>query len=291
MRVQIVYPKDEWILNRLASYLIDNIDFVTGVPWEPDTSSEWDITYYINYWLYKPDKGPFGRKRGKGKTGAFFTHKRESRFDKAAKKVDFCVCPCRRTEEYLKKLNKNTFLIYHGIDLERFRPRIKLGFFGSTRDSERKGTEIFETIRGLPWVELTVTDGAVPEEKIPELYNHVDYVLISSTTEAGPLCFQEGLACGKGIISTDVGMVGEFKGRDGVYIFDKDRPQTLVSILEELYQERLKRRRLVEEYSISYFVGKHVELFESLAGARPVIPNRVQAQHALRTVTERDETH
>ena len=46
MRVQIVYPDDNWILNKLAKYLIDNIDYVQGSILTPDITTNWGFNIF-----------------------------------------------------------------------------------------------------------------------------------------------------------------------------------------------------------------------------------------------------
>jgi hypothetical protein len=267
MKVQIVYPTDGWILNKLADYLIKSIDFVTGTPWTPDISQKWDLTYYINYRLFKPHYTllkPLGCTKNSTLTGAFFTHREDGKFDKRGRQVDFCVSPCKLSAEYLLKINKQSYCIYHGIDLAKFSPKITLGFIGKPQPNGRKGEDLFESIRKLPFVELIATNGEVTEEQLPDIYHKIDAVLITSTVEGGPLCFQEGLACGKEIISTDVGMVSDFKGNEGIHIYNRNNPDELLNIIQSLYEKKLKRRKIIEKYSIDYFVNEHAQLFQKM---------------------------
>lgn len=269
MKVQIVYPEDGWILQKLAKYLIDNIDFVTGLH-TFDEKTDWDVTYFVNYYLYKPSVFTLGRPIKNSKiSGAFFTHNQFKRYDKCAKQLDFCVTPCKLYADYLKKINKNTYLIYHGIDFEKFKPKVRLGFIGSIKGDNRKGSDIFEHLEKLPFVELKMTNGKLKDEEIPDFYNAIDYVLIASTMEAGPLCFQEGLASGKEVISTDVGMVHEFKDSKFVHIFDRNNPNTLINLVSDLYKKRVEIRNSIEKYSIDYFVNSHASLFKRLVEERP----------------------
>jgi glycosyltransferase involved in cell wall biosynthesis len=269
MKLQIVYSEDGWILTTLARYLIDNIDEAVGSVTTPDVSRSWDITYYVNYFLFKTDRFkhllPFrAATRNSRFSGAWFTHKDKYRYESKARMLDFCVCPCTITAEYIRKYNRRTSVVYHGIDTSRFVPKLRLGFIGKIRPDNRKGQDLFTTVQSLPFVELTTTGGKLAPEAIPAFYQNIDYVFIPSVTEGGPLCFQEGLASGKEIISTDVGMVHDFIGSEGVHIFDRNRPENLINLLNVLFERKLRLRRLVEEYSIDYFVSGHLKVFKKL---------------------------
>ncbi|MBN1577568.1 MAG: glycosyltransferase family 4 protein [Chitinispirillaceae bacterium] len=266
MKLQIVYSEDGWILSTLARYLIDNIDGAVGSVDIPDVSRTWDITYYVNYYLFRP--GRLQRivpvapaTKNSLVSGAWFTHKDKYHYESKARILDFCICPCTITARYLKRFNKRTFVAYHGIDTGKFTPKIRMGFVGKVKNDNRKGQDFFDTVRSLPFVELRVTGGNLPADEIPSFYHDIDYVFIPSVAEGGPLCFQEGLASGKEILSTDVGMVHDFVGKEGIHIFDRNNPQTLIDLLNRLYEKRLKLRSVVEEYTIDFFVKRHLEIF------------------------------
>jgi glycosyltransferase involved in cell wall biosynthesis len=174
--------------------------------------------------------------------------------------------PSARYADYLREhCNPNSHLIYHGIELDRFTPKLRLGFVGRRYKSGRKGEELLRAVAELPYVELLCTDGKLSDAEIPGFYQRVDYVLITSSIEGGPLCFQEGLASGKEILSTDVGMVSEFRDAPGVHVF-RDR-QGLCNLLEQKLEERMRLRASVQEFSVEYWVREHDKLFRQLIGA------------------------
>ena len=269
--VQIVYPEDGWILQKLARLIIDGLPYVRASPGTPDTSRRWDITYYVNYAMFRPRPG-LGRLLGataKSRvSGAWFTHKESNVFEKGAHHLDFAICPCIQTVEMIRSLNRPAYLAYHGIDLERFTPKLRLGFVGRLYENHRKGEELFDLVQRLPFVQLVCTNGRIPEAEMPDFYQSIDYVLIASSAEGGPLCFQEGLASGKEIISTSVGMVRDFAGAPGVHIFDRENPATLVNLLTVLYEKRLALRQSIESYNEAYFVKRHDEVFREIVKVR-----------------------
>ncbi|MEY4580887.1 MAG: D-inositol-3-phosphate glycosyltransferase [Pseudomonadota bacterium] len=270
MRVQVVHSGNAWILRRLARYLVDGLPYVKGAPWRASALEQFDIVYYVNFQLCRRPRAPLRRKLLWRKpnarfVGAFFPHREDDEFDQIAKRVDFCVAPSARYADYLREhCNPNAHLIHHGIELDRFVPKLRLGFIGRRYETGRKGDELLRAVGQLPYVELLCTDGKLSDAEIPAFYQQIDYVLITSSIEGGPLCFQEGLLSGKEIISTDVGMVSEFRGAPGVHIY-RDR-QELFTLLERKLEERLKFRANVQRFSVEHWVGEHDKLFRSLLG-------------------------
>ena len=273
MRVQVVHSGNAWILRRLARYLVDGLPYVQGKAWRASALEEFDLTYYVNYQLCRRPKQPLRRRvlwrKARSRiVGAFFPHREngDATFDAIARQMDFCVAPSARYADYIREhCNPNAQLIYHGIELERFMPKLRLGFVGRQYGSGRKGQALLRSIAELPFVELLSTDGELTDAEIPAFYQSIDYVLITSSIEGGPLCFQEGLASGKEIISTDVGMVSEFRDAPGVHIF-RDKGE-LLRLLERKYEERLRLRASVQPFSVKYWVSEHDKLFRRLIGA------------------------
>lgn len=270
MRVQVVHSGNAWILRRLARYLVDNLPYVHGAPWRPSAVEHFDITYYVNFQLYRRPRAPLRRKLlwrmpRTRLVGAFFPHREpdDAEFDATARRMDFCVAPSARYADYIREhCNPNAHLIHHGIPLDRFTPKLRLGFIGRRYNTGRKGDELLRVVSALPYVELLSTEGKLSDAEIPAFYQQIDYVLITSSIEGGPLCFQEGLLSGKEIISTDVGMVSEYRGMPGVHIY-RDQAE-LVRLLEQKLEQRLKLRSLVQAFSVQHWVDAHDKLFRSV---------------------------
>lgn len=273
MRVQVVHSGNAWILRRLARYLVDNLSYVRGADWRPSALESFDLTYYVNYQLCRRPRAPLRRRLLFRKprsriVGAFFPHREDDEFDEVARELDFCVAPSARYADYLReRCNPSSYLIHHGIDLDRFVPKLRLGFIGRRYRTGRKGDALLDAVAALPYVELISTEGKLSDDEIPGFYQSIDCVLITSSIEGGPLCFQEGLACGKPILSTDVGMVSEFRGAPGVHIYG-DRAE-LFALLEAQRQARFALRASIAEFSVDYWVREHDRLFRALIAARP----------------------
>jgi glycosyltransferase involved in cell wall biosynthesis len=268
MRVQVVHSGNAWILRRLARYLIDGLPYVHGAPWRASALRRFDLTYYVNYQLWRRPRAPLRRRvlwrRPNSRlVGGFFPHREGPDFDEVARELDFCVAPSKRYADYLREhCNPNSHLIYHGIELDRFTPKLRLGFVGRRYATGRKGEDLLRAVSELPYVELRCTEGKLGDDEIPAFYQDVDYVLITSSIEGGPLCFQEGLASGKPILSTDVGMVSEFRDAPGVHVF-AGRAE-LLALLAQKLEEKSKLRASIEPFSVDYWVREHDKLFRRL---------------------------
>lgn len=255
-RIQIVSPTDSWILEKMGQELARNIPCVRHFKWKPDLEEKWDVVYFINYFLFQPV--PNARL-----VGGYFTHQENDRFVDIARQMNFAVSMSEKYAAVLKPVCTRTVVVPPGVDLKAYTPKIRLAVSGRFYPSGRKGEDLVEIIRALPYVEVLTSEGRLSPEQMPEFYNSADFVFIPSKLEGGPMSLLEGLACGKEIIAPDVGMVPEFQA--GVHRYDRDDPETLRRLLEGLHRKRLEIRKSVENLSWEKFAQRHLELFISLA--------------------------
>jgi hypothetical protein len=260
--VQVVAPTDDWILERLARRLVAKLPYAEFVPWEARPAGGVRLVYYVNYALHR---GPSG-----ALDVALFTHPdEEGRFLARARAVDFCVCMSRQYADWLRA--RGVHAVAHvpmGFDSYRFRPRLVLGVVGLL-EHPRKGRHLVERLRQLPFVEVVVSGGTVPEERLPELYQRVDYVLIPATLEGGPLSLLEGLGMGKPVIApADVGMVPEFGDSEHIVRYPAGDAEALVRVVTACYEEKRARSRLVEDRSWDRWAEGHHRVFERLLRER-----------------------
>lgn len=254
MKIQIVGPTDNWVLQKLATALWDRIPGCHKSVYSPDTNNQYDITYFLNYALYRPVKNSKF-------VGGYFTHKENGRFKEIADKMDFCISMSLKYVNDLTGSRQNVYVVHPGIDLEVFKPKLRIGVISNLKSS-RKGKELLDKIKEISYVELKVTGGSLAENEISDFYNSVDYVLIPGRIEGGPMALIEGLACGKKIIAPDVGMVKEFDRH--VYSYDRDNINSLEHVLRELYRKRLHIRKSVEHLSYEYFADEHMKIFNQV---------------------------
>jgi glycosyltransferase involved in cell wall biosynthesis len=116
--------------------------------------------------------------------------------------------------------------------------------------------------------------------KDPEIaYNAADAVVISSITEGFPFAIIEAMACGKGIVATDVGGIREALEGCGLLV-RSSHPQELASALLQLLQdEKLRSRlglaalkRVQEGFTIEQSLGLYREQYERLTAQQSRAP-------------------
>lgn len=258
--VNIVIADEGWILERSAQELKNRLDYVS-ISKQPDPDSP--INYYINYCAFK-EKQP-------GIDISFFTDiepRNEILFFDVAQRSDVCVCmSARYADELCKAGIQNIHVISQGVDFELFQPKIKIGVIGRTYPSGRKGDDLIQKVMDEPGIEWHFSgtgwsDQAkmLPADQVPEFYNSVDYVLISSYYEGGPMSILEALACGREVIAPPIGFVPDFPHIE----YKTGDVEDLRRVLRELVAIRMARRETVLNLSWDIWARKHDALFKTL---------------------------
>ena len=57
----------------------------------------------------------------------------------------------------------------------------------------------------IPNTEFKITNGKIPFDELPDFYSKIDYLLILSKNEGGPIPVLEAISMGKPVIAPDVG--------------------------------------------------------------------------------------
>ncbi len=260
--VQIVGPGDGWVLERLARRLVERIAGAEFVAWQPRLRAETRIVYYVNYALFHRPSGRIDV--------AFVTHLDERQgFLERARAVDCCVCMAKTYADWLTERGvANVVHIPMGFDADRYRPQLVLGVVGKL-DHPRKGRGLVERLQSLPFIEVRVTEGGMPEAELPAFYQGLDYVLIPGTVEGGPMSLLEGLGMGKPVIvPIGVGIVPELVQSEYVRLYPAGDAEGLVRLVTACYEEKCRPRLLVEERSWDRWAADHERLFRRLLGER-----------------------
>lgn len=252
MKVNIIYEPG-WILEKFAKQLAKRLPYV--VLQEPLKKHK--INYYLPYYLL--EKGPW-------KSVGWFTHQEErpdlnKKFEWAAKNADFCISHSKKYAELIRSWNiKKVSQITPGIYLDKYCPKVKLGFVGRIYSStNRKNSELLNRVNKMPIVDLVSTDGKLAAKDLPAFYRSLDAVFVSSTIEGGPMCLIEGLACGVPVIApAGVGAVDEY---EGVMKYKKGDFESARQVIRKIYARKTKLRSAVLDHTWERFAKEHDKIF------------------------------
>lgn len=259
LQVHIVISDRGWILERLAKEIASRYEYVT---YSTTANPEAPIQYYMTYSTWKGRVSPFEI--------SFFTHlepqgKARERFFQVAKNTDYCVCMSRKYEEILRQHGiAHVTTISPGIDIDQFIPKIKIGVVGRTYRTGRKGENLIADVLDIPYIEWYFTGEGwpspalnIPDEKMPDFYNSMDYILVPSLYEGGPMCVLEALACGKEVIAPPVGWVPQYPHIE----FETGNSKDLRRVLEDLVKNRFELRSSVLDKTWQNWAKAHDRLF------------------------------
>jgi glycosyltransferase involved in cell wall biosynthesis len=262
--VQVVGPTDGWVLERLARRLAAKLPYAEFVPWSPQRRSAPGLAYYVNYALCREPSGLIDV--------GFFTHPEDERtFLEHARRMDFCVCMARQYADWLRALALTKVAhIPMGFDYYRYRPCLVLCVVGLL-EHPRKGGQLVEELRRLPFVEIVTTEGRLRSENLRAVYQQADYVLIPAIVEGGPLCLLEALAMGKPVIApAEVGIVPEFGAAPCICRYPAGNAAALVRLVTDCYEKKRQSARLVCCRTFDDWAAAHHKLFMDLLWERGI---------------------
>lgn len=268
--VTLIHPPDNWILTKMASVLNASIKNSIAIDYRQidrddirqRMNTKGNINYYIHYNFFQAPS--------KGIDVAWFTHIEDNpalkrRFYEVYDSVDYAIF---NSTKYFNELGadaaKGTVII-PGIDDQYFSRKLVLGISGRHYDyTERKNKPLMDYIANLPYVELVFTDGKLDEREMVNFYRTIDYVLVCSTIEGGPMSVLEGMASGKQtIMPRGVGLQEDFS--ECVLSYDLENKNSLVGLLQKLFFRKAKILSEVEKFTWSFYTKNHANLFKQLA--------------------------
>lgn len=275
--VALVVADEGWILERCARALEERLPY-TRVSTEPIPGAR--VTYYLNYSAWRAKASPLEM--------AFFTHVEEavpaaaSRFFAVARRMDVAIAMSARYADRLRAEGAGDVrLITPGVDLDRFQPRVKIGVVGRTYQTGRKGEALVRAVLDEPHVEWHFTGEGWPgparhltDDELPAFYRSMDYILVPSLYEGGPMPVLEALASGIEVIAPRVGFVDDYPHIE----FEAGDAADLRRVVRDVVQARLSRRRTVEARTWDAWAAQHDVVFRELlarAQAAPARPSTV----------------
>jgi glycosyltransferase involved in cell wall biosynthesis len=230
------------------------------------SSSHAYVQYYITYNCFQGRVSPI--------EAGLFTHREAqesaaSRFDQVARDLDVRVAMSSATAQLLRDIEgKMTRIISPGVDINHFKPKLRIGVVGRTYATGRKGEDLVAAVQDIPGIEWCFTGEGwpgvskfVPDDELPAFYRSLDYVLVPARNEGGPMCVLEALACGVEVIGPRVGWVSDFPHIE----FELGNAESLRKVLIGLLEKRLALRRSVEALTWDAWAEEHDRLFRSLA--------------------------
>ena len=266
-KIELIIADRGWILEKIAK----EIEKQCPASWEMRIATEptdWgDLHFFIPYSKQPETKPPL--------SVCFFTHQEDvepahQAFIDQAKRADYCVS---MSDKYTRVLEshgvKGVRTIETGVDLKAFDVRLQIGIVGRTYHTGRKGEDLVEQCMDLKNIEFLFTGSGWPgpsvhlgDSELPSFFNKLDYLLIPSRIEGGPVPLMEALASGCQVISpSDLGFVEKFPHIS----FKNGDVGSLRQTLKGLVAERMKLRESVADYSWQAFGARHIEFFDELA--------------------------
>jgi glycosyltransferase involved in cell wall biosynthesis len=224
------------------------------------------IIYYINYSCFQEKSADI--------EVAYFAHMEaddvsRARFFNVARQINHCVCQSRAAADPLTQAGiDGVTIIPPGVDLDRFVPQVRIGVVGRTYHTGRKGEHLVAQVLDMPGVEWCFTgDGwprpgrAVRSEDLPAFYRSLDYLLVPSLYEGGPMTVIEALACGTPVIAPPVGWVPDFPHIE----FKLGDAADLRRVIEGVLQRKAALRESVAAFTWDRWAEEHDRLFTRLA--------------------------
>jgi hypothetical protein len=141
---------------------------------------------------------------------ALFTHyDNVPIWERAAQLADVCVAMSAKTAQHLPA--DKTVVIPIPPD-PQFARKIRFGVSGrdyAAHGTDRKRLKWLDSLR-LPGTEIVFTGGFLAWADMPAWYRSIDYLLVLSDNEGGPMGVVEALASGTPVIAPDVGWAWDY---------------------------------------------------------------------------------
>ena len=262
--VNIKVQTDGWILEKMALKLTE----IPEVKLSTRADNNAKLNYFFNYFQFEETTTP---------SAAWFTHIEErspemvDKWWQVVDAVDICVFHAEKYHKIVKERipTKTCITISPGVDFHSFRPRkLKIGVIGRAYpETGRKGEEFLKRIvsehSDIDWIVTGdgwgVKSRYVEHEELPELYKKLDYLLITSMYEGGPMPALEAIASGVQVISPDIGWMPELPHIN----YGVGNHEDLTAILESLKKPAVELRRTVFHRTWENFIDQHKKIFSS----------------------------
>ena len=254
VRVRIVpSEKNGWIIGRMINELKNRNYWSVGPP-----SSDYDINYLFNY--DQPNNLQRCFDAG-GTVAAFFTHPSSPTFFRIADAIDIRIC---MSNKYAQIISGQ--FVHCGV-AESYMPKLILGVNAKFRSDGRKGEEMLEKVKKIPFVKIRYLNVELAKEneqdflnRLETFYEEIDALLITSTVEGGPIPALEALAKGKNVIGPrNVGFLDDLP----LLRYENRDVADLSRVINELYQHRSNLFSSVLNFTWQNFAKETETIFKS----------------------------
>jgi glycosyltransferase involved in cell wall biosynthesis len=198
MQVNIVSEQPGWVCGWIGAQLHKHIDGSTMGEYVPNAAN-----VYVPYYQAKPEKT--------ARDIALFTHRSDNMgpvWDAVADMADVCVAMSTKTALTLPA--SKTTVIEVPVDPCFIKHRLVLGISGREYADGRKRLSMVADLAAIPGVRVHFSGGAVPWKEMPKWYAAIDYLVVLSDNEGGPMGVKEAMAMGKPVIAPDVGWCWDY---------------------------------------------------------------------------------
>lgn len=261
MKVNIISPPDNWILQKIGLELLKIKSKEIEIIGSRERNLDCDINYYINwcYWrILNPnlDKSDFDV--------VLFTHldKINTRFLDVLDKADLIVCMSMHGKQELIKqkieAEKIRICPYFGVSIN-VKKKIIIGTSGRDYKSERKNRIELENLKRD--LDSNIFEFKHSDRTNNDFFSSIDYYLQTSTAEGGSMDILNAIYSRTPVISRNIGFIYSMASpNDFIY----KNYEELLSYLQNIEKGFKEKDLHIKNHTWDNFRNWHITLFKDL---------------------------
>jgi hypothetical protein len=259
ININIIYPKDNWILQKIGLELLKIEDGSLKVKGSQELDSNCDINYYINwcYWKILYPELPNSKF-----DMVMFTHidEKSPEYMQVLDKANLIICMSQHGKSTLSNLgipnNRITFCPYWGVSVST-KKKIVIGTSG--KDRIRKNREEIEQLKQD--LDSNIFDFAHVANTDDTFFNGIDYYLQTSTAEGGSMDILNAIYARLPVISRSIGFIATYQTEtDFIY----NNYEELLGYFRLIEADIKYKDRLSQYFTWDNYRKWHIDLFKAL---------------------------